>query len=205
MNHFPDEFFRHCFIPWLQCLSIDHVQFFFSNLFTRITKPSARNQLCTYLCQNSTCSWNDNELTLISHWLDSKDFYFSSDLFEYLPEKCAISAPTYPSSLLFAKVLHKVLVKSSEHNQLLSVEQRSALKEAILVNTTILSDILLDLLDWVSLVFQMYSSILLVGSIFLLSTDAGLLPTVPQNDHKSRVLDAVSAHSFLVVSSPFFV
>lgn len=147
INHFPDEFFRHCFIPWLQCVSIDHVQFFFSNLFTRITKPSARNQLCTYLCQNSTCSWNDNELTLISHWLDSKDFYFSSDLFEYLPNKCAVSAPNYPSSLPFAKVLHKVLVKSSEHDQILSVEQRSALKEAILVNTTILSDILLDLLD----------------------------------------------------------
>jgi hypothetical protein len=147
MNKHVREFFRHCFLPWLQCTTIEHAQYFFSHLFTSIDNQSNQNQLCIYICENRTCSWNDNELVVISHWLESKQFYFSIELFEYLPEKCAMSALTYADRLSFAKVLHRIISQIDEHNYKLRDEQRRALKQAITMNTTILSDILADLFD----------------------------------------------------------
>jgi hypothetical protein len=90
---------------------------------------------------------NLNELCLISKWFDSKEFYFSNDLFAILPEKIAISAKIFSDHLPFAKVLHKILIKCTEKNFLLTNEQRAIFKQAITINTTILSDILMDLLD----------------------------------------------------------
>jgi hypothetical protein len=149
MNKHPEEFFLHCFVPWLRNISIstDNINSFFANLFTHLTNLSDRCQLCSYLCQNSTCPFNDNELCIISKWFDSKEFYFSNDLLNVLPEKVAISAKIYSDSLPFAKVLHKVLIKCTENNQMINNEQRLILKQAIIINTTILSDILIDLLD----------------------------------------------------------
>ncbi|UJR09228.1 hypothetical protein I4U23_013475 [Adineta vaga] len=147
LNKYPDEFFLHCFVPWLRNITTDKINLFFSNLFTQLTNIADRCKLCSYLCQNSTCPFNSNELSLISKWFDSKEFYFSNDLLNLLPEKVAISAKIFSDSLPFAKVLHKVLIKCTENNQIITNEQRLILKQAITINTTILSDILLDLLD----------------------------------------------------------
>ena len=147
MNTYPDEFFLHCFVPWLTNISTDNINLFFSNLFTQLTHISDRCKLCTYLCQNSTCAFNMNELSIISKWFDSKEFYFSNDLLNILPEKIALSAKIFSDNLSFAKVLHKVLIKCTENNQIITNEQRLVLKQAITINTTILSDILMDLLD----------------------------------------------------------
>jgi hypothetical protein len=147
MNKYPEEFFLQCFIPWLNKISTDNINLFFSNLFTQLTNPSDRCKLCTYLCQNSTSPFNMNELCIISQWFDSKEFYFSNDLLNILPEKIAISAKIFSDHLPFAKVFHKVLIKCTENNHIITNEQRSVLKQAITINTTILSDILMDLLD----------------------------------------------------------
>ncbi|CAF1101711.1 unnamed protein product [Adineta ricciae] len=147
MNKSSDAFFLHCFIPWLRSLTTDTINQFFTNLFTQLTNLSDRCKLCCYLCQNSTCPFNMNELSLISKWFDSKEFYFSNDLLNFLPEKVAISATIFSDNLPFAKVLHKILIKCTENDQILTNEQRLILKQAVTINTTILSDILLDLLD----------------------------------------------------------
>ncbi|CAF1056549.1 unnamed protein product [Rotaria sp. Silwood1] len=150
MNKYPEEFFLHCFIPWLNNnsnITTDNRNLFLSNLFTQLTNLSDRCKLCTYLCQNSTCPFNDNELCIISKWFDSKEFYFSNDLLNILPEKIAISSKIYSDNLSFSKVLHKILIKCIENNHMLTNEQRFIFKQAITINTTILSDILMDLLD----------------------------------------------------------
>lgn len=145
MNKYPEEFFLHCFVPWLNETSIDHL--FCSNLYSQLIKITDRCQLCTYLCENSTRPLNANQLSLISRWFDSKEFYFSNDLASLLPAKIAISAQIFSDDLPFAKVLHKILIKCTENPSMLSNDQRALLKQAITINTTILSDILLDLLD----------------------------------------------------------
>ncbi|CAF3191539.1 unnamed protein product [Rotaria sp. Silwood2] len=148
MNKYSEEFFLNCCIPWLNNnISTDNMNLFISNLFTQLTNLSDRCKLCTYLCQNSTCPFNDNELCIISKWFDSKEFYFSNDLLNILPEKIAISAKIYSDNLSFAKVLHKILIKCLENNHIITNEQRLIFKQAITINTTILSDILMDLLD----------------------------------------------------------
>jgi len=147
MNKYPDEFFHHCFIPWLNNISIDNINLFCSNLFTQLINLSDQCKLCTYLCENITCPLNNNQLCIISKWFDSKEFYFSNDLLNILPEKISISAKIYSDNLLFAKVLHKILIKCTENNFMLTNEQRLILKQSIQINTTILSDILMDLLD----------------------------------------------------------
>ncbi|CAF1356724.1 unnamed protein product [Adineta steineri] len=147
MNKYSEEFLRHCFVPWIRNISTDNINLFYSNLFTQLTNLSDRCKLCSYLCENSTCAFNDNELCIISKWFDSKEFYFSNDLLNNLPEKVATSAKIYSDNLPFAKVLHKILIKCTENNEIINTEQRLILKQAITINTTILSDILMDLLD----------------------------------------------------------
>ncbi|CAF1024454.1 unnamed protein product [Rotaria sordida] len=147
MNKYSEEFFLQCFIPWLNNISIDNMNLFLSNLFTQLINLSDRCKLCTYLCQNSTSPFNDNELCIISKWFDSKEFYFSNDLLNILPEKIAISAKIFSDNLSFAKILHKILIKCIENNHIITNEQRLIFKQAIIINTTILSDILMDLLD----------------------------------------------------------
>ena len=146
MNKYPEEFFCQCFIPWLHYTSVDNVHLFLSNLFIQLTNVNNQCKLCTYLCQNSTCPFNDNELCIISKWFDSKEFYFSDDLLNTLPEKLAISAKIYSDNLSFSKVLHKILIKYTENNHI-TTEQRLILQQTVTINTTILSDILMDLLD----------------------------------------------------------
>lgn len=144
MNTYPSSFFRHCFLPWIH----QHVDgHFFSNLFEHLQRRADQNQLCLHLSEDLTCPWNRMELMLISRWFERKDFFFSRELFQLLPEKCVRSAEIFADCLVFAKVLHKVLIKSNEHEQMITDEQRAALKRAIALNTTILSDILMDLLD----------------------------------------------------------
>jgi hypothetical protein len=147
MNKYSEEFFLQCFVPWLNKITIDNMNLFCSNLFTQLTNLSDQCKLCTYLCENSTCPLNNNELCIISKWFNSKEFYFSNDLLNILPEKIAISAKIFSDNLSFAKVLHKILIKYTENNFMLTNEQRLILKQAITINTTILSDILMDLLD----------------------------------------------------------
>ena len=147
MNKYPEEFFLHCFVPWLNETSIDNLHLFCSNLYSQLIKITDRCQLCTYLCENSTRPLNANQLSLISRWFDSKEFYFSNDLASLLPAKIAISAQIFSADLPFAKVLHKILIKCTENPSMLSNDQRAILKQAITINTTILSDILMDLLD----------------------------------------------------------
>ena len=147
MNRHTNAFLIHCVLPWLARPPTDHSHAFFSSLFTHLTHLADRCQLCIYLCENRTCPFNDHQLSLISIWFNSKDFYYSSALFDLLPEKFAVSASAFADSLPFAKVLHKVLIQSTEHKHPITDGQRSRLKQAIAVNTTILSDILLDSLD----------------------------------------------------------
>jgi hypothetical protein len=147
MNKYPEEFFHHCFIPWLNNILIDNMNLFCSNLFTQLINLSDRCKLCIYLSENITCPFNNNQLCIINKWFDSKEFYFSNDLFNILPEKIAISATIFSDNLSFAKVLHKILIKYTENNFILTNEQRFIFKQAITINTTILSDILMDLLD----------------------------------------------------------
>lgn len=147
MNKYPEEFFLYCFVPWSNNNSIENINLFCSNLFTQLTNLGDQCKLCTYLCENSTIPLNNNQLCIISKWFDSKEFYFSNDLLNILPEKIAISAKIFSDNLPFAKVLHKILIKCTENNSMLTNEQRLILKEAITINTTILSDILMDLLD----------------------------------------------------------
>jgi len=90
---------------------------------------------------------NHNQLSIISQWFDSKEFYFSNDLLNFLPGKIAITATILSDNLPFAKVLHKILIKCTENHLMLTNEQRLLLKQAATINTTILSDILIDLLD----------------------------------------------------------
>jgi hypothetical protein len=90
---------------------------------------------------------NHNQLSIISQWFDSKEFYFSNDLLNFLPGKIAITATIFSDNLPFAKVLHKILIKCTENHLMLTNEQRLLLKQAATINTTILSDILIDLLD----------------------------------------------------------
>ena len=147
MNKYPEEFFRHCFVPWLNETSIDNLNLFCSNLYTQLIQRTDRCQLCTYLCENSTRPLNANQFALISRWFDSKEFYFSNDLAALLPAKIATTVEFFSDDLPFAKVLHKILIKCTENPSMLSNEQRAILKQAITRNTTILSDILIDLLD----------------------------------------------------------
>ena len=148
MNKFTEEFFRCCFIPWLRSSSsIDHFPFFFSNLFNRIENPIDRNRLCIYLSENFSTPWHDNEFLLIQNWFESEEFFFSNDFFELLPNKCQTSAEHFQDNLSFAKVLHKILMKFNENQFSMTDQQRSALKQTISMNTTILSDILMDLLE----------------------------------------------------------
>lgn len=146
MNKYSDEFFRCCFVPWLKN-STDNMNLFLSNLFIQIINVNDRCKLCTYLCQNSTCPFNDNELCIINNWFDSKEYYFSDDLLSILIEKISISSKIYSDNLTFAKLIHKILIKSNENNHILTYEQRLIFKQVISINTTILSDILMDLLD----------------------------------------------------------
>lgn len=146
MNTFPHSFFRHCFLPWIQHKA-DVDGHFFTHLFEHLQRRADQNQLCIYLSEDQTRPWNRMELILISHWLERKDFFFSRELFQRLPGKCVQSADLFADCLIFAKVLHKVLIKSSEHEQMINDEQRSALRQAIALNTTILSDILMDLVE----------------------------------------------------------
>ncbi len=145
MNRYPEEFLLHCFVPWLTNISIENLHLFCSNLYTQLINPSNRCQLCTYLCENSTKPWNQNQLSIISQWFDSKEFYFSNDLFNLLPAKIAISSTIFSDNLPFAKVLHKILIKYTENQLILTNEQRIMLKQSIEINTTILNDILMDL------------------------------------------------------------
>ena len=147
MNQHPSQFFLHCFVPWLNQISIDNLHSFCSNLFTQLINITDQCQLCTYLCENSTCPLNNNQLCLISKWFDSRECYFSNDLANLLPNKIAISATIFSDNLSFAKVLHKILIKYTENPSMLSHEQRLLFKQTITINTTILSDILMDLLD----------------------------------------------------------
>lgn len=147
MNKYPEEFFLHCFVPWLNETSIDNLHLFCSNLYSQLIQITNRCQLCTYLCENSTRPLNVNQLSLISRWFDSKEFYFSNDLASLLPAKIAISGQIFSDDLPFAKVLHKILIKCTENPSMLSNDQRAILKQAITINTTVLSDILMDLLD----------------------------------------------------------
>jgi hypothetical protein len=147
MNKHPEEFLLHCFVPWLTNISIENLNLFCSNLYTQLTNLVNRCQLCTYLCENSTNPLNQNQLCIISRWFDSKEFYFSNDLFNLLPRKIAVSATIFSDNLLFAKLLHKILIKCTENHLMLTNEQRTMLKQTITINTTILSDILMDLLD----------------------------------------------------------
>ena len=148
MNTYPTSFFRYCFIPWIHQYrsGIDH--HFFSNLFSHLHRRGDQNQLCIYLSEDVTCSWNPMEFMLISHWLEKKDFFYSPELFQFFAEKCLRTAEKYPDCLIFAKVFHKILIKFNEYQEIIiSDEQKFALKQIIALNTTILSDILLDLLD----------------------------------------------------------
>ncbi len=147
MNKHSDEFLLHCFVPWLTNISIDNLNLFCSNLYTQLINRSDRCKLCTYLCENSTSPLNHNQLSIISQWFDSKEFYFSNDLLNFLPRKIAITATIFSDNLPFAKVLHKILIKCTENHLMLTNEQRLLLKQAATINTTILSDILIDLLD----------------------------------------------------------
>ncbi|CAM4924567.1 unnamed protein product [Rotaria socialis] len=184
MNKNPDEFFLSCFVPWLnnQHVSTDNINLFLSNLFTQLTNISDRCTLCSYLCQNSTCPFNDNELCIISKWFDCKEFYFSSDLLNILPEKIATSAKIFSDSLPFAKVLHKVLIKCTENNHIITNEQRFILKQAS--NNKIFSIILSQYLSIIIIMF-----LVTFYSICILSCYAGILPSGTQNSHKARVLD----------------
>ena len=143
MNKYPREFFLHCFLPWLNQSSNP----FCSNLFTQLIQRTDQCQLCIQICENSTIPLNTNQLNLLTKWFDSKEFYFSNDLFNLLPNKLVMSSDLYADSLFFAKLVHKILLQYTDNKFVLTSEQHQMLKQTIERNTSILSDILLDLLD----------------------------------------------------------
>ena len=58
-----------------------------------------------------------------------------------------MSSDLYADSLFFAKPVHKILLQYTDNKFVLTSEQHQMLKQTIERNTSILSDILLDLLD----------------------------------------------------------
>lgn len=145
MNKFFEEFREICFLVWLRDSSTSESSVrFLTKLFDRIENPSDRNRICLDLSADSTAILTENQIQIVARWLNDELFFFDPKFFLFFVQKLRNSAETFGENLFFAKLIHQILIRIDENHFQLDDQQRLALKQTILCNSTSLKEILLD-------------------------------------------------------------